>query len=188
MTLAFNEPRYPIEPSDYRCTSCAGEVAVEAPFFSAIFFEGEIFRRRSYCPECWSRPAAPPPEVYAFWRSRRPSPQAAPRRVRFDPDLVLEFFRRLSAGTEGAEAAGSVEGGPPPAERARLRLVLALLLLRRKYLVYQSAANRDGREWLKLSEKADASKIHLVENPPLSDAQIEEVKGALGELLQMDMG
>lgn len=187
MTQAFNEPRYAFEPSDYRCSACESEVAVEAPFFSAISFEGEVFRRRSYCPDCWSRPASPPPDHYAFWRSRRPAPQAAPRRIRFDPDLVLEFFRRLSPA-EGAPEPAGPESGPPAGERARLRLVLALLLLRRKYLVYQSAATREGREWLKLSEKADPARIHLVENPPLSDSQIEEVKAALGDLLQMDMG
>jgi hypothetical protein len=187
VTQAFNEPRYAFEPSDYRCSACESEVAVEAPFFSAIFFEAEVFRRRSYCPGCWSRPASALPEHFAFWRSRRPAPQAAPRRIRFDPDLVLEFFRRLAGADGEAETAGP-EGGPPPAERVRLRLVLALLLLRRKYLVYQSAANREGREWLKLSEKADPQRVHLVENPPLSDAQIGEVKAALGDLLQMDMG
>ena len=58
MTVTLNE-RFAIEPSDYRCVQCAAEVAVEAPFFSAIFFEGEAFRRRSYCTGCWPATAEP---------------------------------------------------------------------------------------------------------------------------------
>jgi hypothetical protein len=214
VAVGFNEPKFVIEPSDYRCAACAVEVAVEAPFFSAVSFAGESFQRRSYCGGCWGRPAVSPEEVYAFWRSRRPAPQAGLRRIRFDPELVLEFFRRLGpkegieaappapiqATLDGAAAEGAAPDaaaepaplaeakGPPEAERARLRLVLALLCLRKKTLVFQSAASQEGREWLKLSEKADPARIHYVENPPQTDAQIEEVKNSLGDLLQMDLG
>jgi hypothetical protein len=196
VAVAFNEPRFAIEPSDYRCTSCSAEVPVDAPFFSAVFFEGETFHRRSYCAACWVEPPPPArPEIYAFWRSRRPAPQAAPRKLRFDPELVLEFFRRLgprveepAAGQSGEAAAPQAgESGEGAVGKTRLRLVLALLLLRRKLLVYQSAASREGREWLKLSEKADPSRVHQVENPPQTDAELEEVKTSLGDLLQMEI-
>lgn len=193
MALSLNEPKYALEPSDYRCSSCAGEVVVDSTFFSAIFFEGESLRRRTYCTDCWSGPGDTMPPVYAFWRSRRPPPEAPPRKLRFDPDLVLELFRRLGqdlpspAAREGAGAPPSSDALLPDEEKTRLRLVLALLLLRRKYLVFESAASLEGREWLKLSEKADPSRLHHVENPTLSDAQLEEVKSGLGELLQMDL-
>lgn len=196
MTIALNEPKYSIEPSDFRCAACSSEVAVDDSFFSAVFFEAEAFRRKSYCDACWKKPAAVLAEVFAFWRSRRPAPQATPRRLRFDPDLILEFFRRLTVEPaprgEGVAASGGEPGAGEAAdsngEKTRLRLVLALLLIRKKLLVYESSAVRDGREWLKLSEKADPARAHLVENPPLSDAQLEAVKVSLGELLQMDLG
>ena len=108
----------------------------------------------------------------------------------------MEFFRRLGekgepppGGPEPAPAAAPPPAGSVPLEdqRARLRLVLALLLLRRKLLVFESSGLREGREWLKLSEKADRARVYLVENPPLSDAELESVKVGLGELLQMDL-
>jgi hypothetical protein len=217
VTVAINETRFTFEPSDYRCTRCAAEVAAEAPFFSAIFFEGEAFRRRSFCLGCWGGGGPEAGVAYAFWRTRRPAPLAPQRRIRFDQDLVLEFFRRLGAslGPEGAPAASASasasdgagdgagaetpppSGGPtvpaPPAAGAsreamiRLRLVLSLLLIRRKVLVFGSSGLQDGREWLQLAEKAEPGRTYLVENPPLSDAQLEAVKVSLGELLQMDL-
>lgn len=187
LVVALND-RFAIEPPDYRCAACAAEVAVESPFFSAVCFEGESLRRKSYCPPCWGAPRDGPSPAYASWKSRRPRPEAPPRRVRFDPDLLLEFFRRLGE-TPPAAAGGSP--APPEAleaQKARLRLVVALLLVRRKVLVFESAVSREGREWLKLSEKADPARVHQVENPPLTEVQVEEVKTGLGDLLQMDLG
>jgi hypothetical protein len=213
MTIALNEPKYSIEPSDFRCVACSSEVAVDHSFFSAVFFEAEAFRRKSYCDPCWKKPSVAQDQAFAFWRSRRPPPNVSPRRIRFDADLILEFFRRLSAepdpppapaaspeaaasagGTPGAEPVAAAEttpeagSGGSEGEKTRLRLVLALLLIRKKLLVYESSAARSGREWLKLSEKAEPARTHLVENPPLSDAQLEAVKVSLGDLLQMDLG
>ncbi len=187
MAVAINEAKYTIEPSDFRCASCQAEIAVETSFFSAIFFEEESFRRRSFCLECWKNPPPSAEGAYAIWRSRRPAPQVAQKKLQFDPGLILEFFRRL--GKEAMEESGTQDSPKtePGGEKVRLRLVLALLLIRRKVLIFESSALRDGREWLKLSEKADPNQLHYVENPPLSDGQLEAVKVSLGELLQMDL-
>jgi len=205
MTAAINEPRYSFEPSDFQCRACDGDIVAESSFYSAIFFEGETFLRRSFCMDCWKKSASPAAGAYAYWRSRRPAPQAAPGRLQFDPVLIFEFFKRLGedgsdgragrGGEDGADGEDKVPATAPatvPANRARgekirLRLVLALLLIRRKYLIFESAAMRNGQEWLKLSEKADPERIYYVENPPLSDAQLDAVKVSLGELLHMEI-
>ncbi len=176
MAITFNEPKYTIEPTDFRCVACTSEVAVQAAFYSAVFFETEAFRRRSFCTICWEGPSGRPPDAYAFWKSKRPAPEAKPRKLRFDPDMVLEFLRKLNAEDISNEP-----------EKTRLRLVLALLLVRRKVLVLETSGLRDGREWIKLTEKTDPSRVHFVENPPLSDAELEQVKVSLGELLQMEI-
>jgi len=176
VTITFNEPKFAIEPTDFRCAACTSEVAVQAAFYSAVFFETETFRRRSFCTSCWEGPAGKPRDAYAFWKSKRPAPEAKPRKLRFDADMVLDFFRKLSAE--------DISGAP---EKVRLRLVLALLLVRRKVLVLESSGLRDGREWIKLTEKSDPGRVHYVENPPLSDAELEQVRVSLGELLQMEV-
>ncbi|HVR72848.1 MAG TPA: hypothetical protein VMT52_00880, partial [Planctomycetota bacterium] len=64
---------------------------------------------------------------------------------------------------------------------------LALILVRKKALVFVNAYPLDGREWLKLTEKADPSRVHWVLNPELNDAQLEGIRVRLCELLHLEL-
>jgi len=139
----------------------------------------------------------PEAEVFAFWRTRRPPlPSAEQRRLRFDAEVVFEFFRRLGADGDGQRVpAGSADAAPAvgakpalaSAERDQLRFVLALLLLRKKLLSFVSSRNRSGTEWLKMAERKDPRRSYLVRNPELTDSQLERIKDRIGELLQMQL-
>jgi hypothetical protein len=169
VNVAFNEPRYQIDASDFRCRACEVEIPCEAAYYSAVHFEGETFQRRNYCARCWASgdPSAPPAgPAFAFWRTRRPPlPADKPRRARFDPALVHEFFLRLGAGLPGPRGSPSPAGGPGGTtggpeigaaeirEREDLRFVLALLLIRKKVLELASSCEEDGVEWLKLATR-----------------------------------
>jgi hypothetical protein len=72
-------------------------------------------------------------------------------------------------------------------QKRDLRYFLALLLIRKKLLVFEGSGSRNGREWLQLIEKADPSQMYEVENPELSDDELERVRDNLGELLQMNV-
>ncbi len=109
MATAFNEPKYSIEASDYRCLKCEGEIQPETAFYSAVLESEELFRRENYCVKCWPSVSGGSDEaakLFAFWRSRRPQPQAAPRRLRFDPELILQIFRRLAEREDAASSDG----------------------------------------------------------------------------------
>ena len=77
--------------------------------------------------------------------------------------------------------------GPTPVQRRNLRFVLALLLVRKKSLVFGSSASRDGREWFQVTEKAEPERRYWVENPALSEPELERVRDDIGELLQMQV-
>lgn len=207
MVQAFNEPKYQIEVSTFRCESCGAEVACKSTYYSAVSYEEQGFRRKDYCLPCWKRLSIAPAgdaqpragneatsgsRFFAYWRTTRPPlPSEEPKRLRFDPDLVLLFFRRLGAreedgsGETDAEAGGGGAPMPSAAERDELRFVLALLLIRKKILNFTSSQARDGREWLKLVERKDPRRCHWVPNPQLADSRLEKVKDRVGELLQM---
>ena len=184
----MNEPQYEIETSDYHCAGCNEEVGRGRQYFSAVLFAEELFHRRNYCVACWEQSRLDNPgdsatgkgagDLYAYWKTRRPQPPDRKlRRVGFDPTLVMRFFRRLSEEQESKT--------PPEAQKRDLGFVLALLLVRKKFLHFESAVQRDGGEWLKLSERGDPSRIYWVENPELTDEELERVRDDIGELLQM---
>ena len=136
--------------------------------------------------------------VFAFWRAQRPqSTESGKRRLYFDTDVVLEFFRRLGDApqVDAPEPEDSDRGGtrpvfapgPSPAQRSRLRFVLALLLIRKKALLFESSAMRDEREYLLVREKANPEAAYWVENPNLGDDELERVRDDVGELLQMNV-
>jgi len=95
---------------------------------------------------------------------------------------------------EGDETKGAAEGATPPEpqpagsagnERDDLAFVIALLLIRKKMLVLDSTLERDGCEWLKVTEKREPKASFHVKNPNLQAEQLERVKLRLGELLHM---
>ncbi len=122
MTDVHSAPKYSIASSDYRCLECAGEVACEAAYYSAVFFNAGEFLRRNYCIDCWQRRVrehgiategggrddetgseSSGESVFACWRARRPAaPTERPRKIRFDAQFVFDFFLRL--GSDGDEA------------------------------------------------------------------------------------
>ena len=112
MVNVHSETKYAIATSDYRCLECAGEVACEALYYSAVIFGDGVFQRRNYCVGCWKRNLTPRPgesdtrnrlDAFASWRTRRPAaPSERPKKVRFDPQLGLEFFLRLGQEPPGA--------------------------------------------------------------------------------------
>jgi hypothetical protein len=223
-----NEPTYTIQASEHRCAACAGEIVPGSEYFSTVTFADAVpdgasaegksfsFARRDYCVPCW--PAARGPEaaeaagVFAYWKTWRPQAAAGDRRrVRFDPAVVLEFFRRLGPALGPACAEGTcpalveaprekrdeIDAIEPrageirpalveaPREKRDVRFVLALLLLRKKVLVYEGSAVREGHEWIRFAERGDPAAEHWVENPRLSDSELERVRDAIGELLEM---
>jgi hypothetical protein len=187
MATAYNEPKYQIELSEFRCSACSEEMPCEAAYYSVVSFDTEGFRRKDFCLGCWKQPAPDGSTIFAFWRTRRPpQPSARPKRLRFDSAVIFEFFQRLDPERE-AETGTREAALPSRAEREELRFVISLLLLRNKVLNFESSKSQDGVEWLKLSEKKDTRRFHWVRNPELADSQLERVKDRIGDLLQMQL-
>ena len=87
--------------------------------------------------------------------------------------MLIGFFRRLEDETEPV--------------RVQFRFVLALLLMRKRILQYESSTTTDGREVWEMLLTHDKS-MHRVVNPHLTDDQIEDVSQQLTAILHSDMG
>ncbi|MEC9353529.1 MAG: hypothetical protein VYD81_09445, partial [Planctomycetota bacterium] len=77
--------------------------------------------------------------------------------------------------------------GPSEAQRRDLRFVLSLLLMRKKILLMDGTLVRDGYEWLLFHERVENDRSYEIANPDLSEGELEEVRDAIGDLLQMQV-
>ncbi len=206
---------YQIATPEHRCCSCEAEITPGGEFYSTVCFLGEEFARRNYCVPCWVPEDSPrqeagaggsawaagqaaPRGIFAYWRTQRPEEvDGEVARIRFDPQVVLEFFRGLgkagnqddgAAREDGLETgAAGVPAGPSESQRRDLRFVLSLLLIRKKVLLLKGTFIRDDFEWLQLQERGESEKTYEISNPELSEGELEQVRDAIGELLQMQV-
>lgn len=206
---------YQFPTPDHKCCCCQGDLSPGIEFYSTICFIEEEFARRNYCVSCWGPQSSQdeaegePPAVvgkadrtgiFAYWRTCRPEKQDDEvARIRFDPHVVLEFFRGLGqkvgdgveagedAGQEAADETAGQSAAPSEAQARDLRFVLSLLLIRKKVLLLKGTFIRDSFEWLQLQERQDSDRTYELANPELSESELEQVRDAIGELLQMQV-
>ncbi|MBN1418381.1 MAG: hypothetical protein JXP34_06360 [Planctomycetes bacterium] len=163
-----------IGPSSRRCFRCQTGIEPEEEYYSAIVRREEGIQRSDYCRACWEDGGADPTSAFAFWRTRwTPVPPRGPRRIRFDPEVALEFFRRLGEDDREGD------------EGRKLRYLLGLLLFRRKVLVLQRTEDCDGARILWFAEKDGP--VHPVGDPGLPADELATVRGKLAELLDIDL-
>jgi hypothetical protein len=170
---------YDITKATGRCSACGKEMMpgdeLVATVRPAPEEADEQFVRRDFCPACWDaadEDAKGGPEVFGTWRSRVPAPKDR-KRTFVDDELLTSFFERL-------------EGSDEPA-RVRFRFVLALILMRKRLLVYdRSEPAGEGRELWTMHLKGSDRPCEVID-PHLDEEQIAEVSQQLGEILEGEL-
>jgi hypothetical protein len=147
-----------------RCCRCGAEFQEGHTFFSALTEQNGELARDDYCPGCWEEYEEE--ERFCFWRSRR-LPEGRPQRI--DTEVVLDLFDRLQQD--------------PPPDRRELLFVLALYLTRRKALKLTGVRREGERELLEF-RRPRRQETFLIENPRLSEDQIDAATERLKELLR----
>ena len=152
------------------CCACRVTLDGERPYFSVLLQKPEGLARLDYCAGCFE--AQRPREVYYFWKAANPlaGEDGAKRRpVVVDTEYVLEFFKRLE--------------GEQNAQRLAFRFILALMLARKKMLVFEEKKrDGEGREVQIFREKRGGL-AHRVYEPVLSETEIAALSAELGQLL-----
>ncbi len=160
---------YEIARTSGLCGACGRELSDGEEFVAVVFEEGQEFRRQDLCPACWEAGKGRTAGAFSFWRARMPL-SAGEKRPLVDNGVLVDFFNRL-------------EGHEEPA-KISFRFVLALMLMRKKLLVYEgSAADQAGGEVWSMRFKHDQTPVEVV-RPHLDEARMAEVSAQLGELFE----
>jgi hypothetical protein len=155
---------YQIQPNSRRCTVTGRELQPGERFYSALLEEDQRLVRKDYSSEAWQ---APPSDAIGFWTGHvlAATDKAKPR---FDDDLLEDCFQRL----EGQNEPG----------RVNFRYVVALLLMRRRRLRFETSIMDAGVEKMILRCLRSGAK-HEVVNPRLNDDEMNQVQDEVFNVL-----
>jgi len=165
--------QYEISKSSYRCNDCQREMAARQEFVACVQQDPQEddLLRQDYCLDCWAARAPAGQDVLAFWKTRVPPPTAR-KKLFIDDDLLLNFFNRL----EDADSESM----------RQFRFVLALVLMRKKLLVYDGLERRGQEEYWVMHLRGGDLKTHVLD-PHLDEEKIAQVSRHLGQILEGDL-
>ena len=156
---------YEVTRPQGRCTVCSQEIAGDVRFMAALIETPAGFQRSDTCLRCWDK--FDRVNVIAFWQTQMPRPEQK-KRLFVDDTVLCELFERLAWVTE------------PP--KLNFRFVLALVLMRKRLLIYESTRkDGEGEIWsVRLKGREDI--LDLL-NPKLDESQMKEVGDQLSQIL-----
>jgi len=175
---------YNIRRADGRCDGCGKALESGAQFTATLKERRQEFFRQDFCDECRAKaPKTDDADVLCVWRGRVPEPTEK-KKLLIDDDLLVNLFERL--GDSPAERAPGEQADTADEARTRFRYVVALILMRKKLLIYDRM-NTDDREreiWTMHLRGRD-EKV-FVTDPKLTEDQIAEVSADLSEIMEGD--
>ena len=160
---------YVVSRAQNKCHDCGKEIAPGEKLMAGLRETPAALERLDLCNECWAK--FDRAGLLGFWQATMPQPSA--KKPMFVDDQVLcELFERLGDATEPA--------------KVNFRFVLGLILMRKRYIVYESTRHEEGRDIWSVRFKGCEDKLDLID-PRLSEQQVGEVSTQLGEILNGDL-
>ncbi len=158
-----------IDKSVGQCYGTGNAIADGEEYFAALVETEQGFQRRDFCVDYWEQQK---PEVYCYWKTRRPSTDKK-KQMFIDEEMLMAFFERLAEETEP--------------EKINFRFVLALILMRKRRLKYDSSKTDGGNEVWRLRVVGRDSEFADVINPRLDEGQVDELSSQVGQILQVEL-
>jgi hypothetical protein len=152
-----------------QCWGSGKKIEYGEEYFAALVETNEGLQRRDFCAEYWQEQT---PEVFCYWKTKLPHPDQK-KRIFVDDEMLMAFFERLAEETEQ--------------EKINFRFVLALILMRKRRLKYDSSKTEDGREIWRLRIVGSDKQFVEVINPNLNEEQIEQLSSQLSQILQVEL-
>ena len=150
------------------CSGSGRKIESGEEYYGALVEAEQGLLRRDFSAEFWEREKPP---AYCFWKTKLAVPNEK-KELFISDDMLMAFFERLAHETEP--------------EKVSFRFVLALVLMRKRRLKYDSTKMDGAREVWRLKMAGDKNFVEVV-NPHLNEDQIEQLTSQIGQILQADL-
>ena len=152
-----------------QCYGTGRKIEYGEEYFAALVETDEGLQRRDFYAEYWQDKK---PDVFCYWKTKLPHPDQK-KQIFVDDEMLTAFFERLEQETEQ--------------EKINFRFVLALILMRKRRLKYDSSKTEDGKEIWRLRVVGGDKQFVEVKNPYLNEEQIEQLSSQLSQILQVEL-
>jgi len=152
-----------------QCYGSGRKIEYSEEYFAALAETNQGLQRRDFCAEYWQEQK---PEVFCYWKTKLPHPDQK-KQIFVDDEMLMAFFERLAEETEQ--------------EKVNFRFVLALILMRKRRLKYDSSKIVEGKEIWRLRIVGSDREFIEVINPNLDEEQIEQLSSQLSQILQVEL-
>lgn len=152
-----------------QCWGSGKKIDCGEEYVAALVETDQGLARRDYCADYWE---GQKPEVFCYWKSKLPHPDQK-KQLFVDNEMLMTFFERLAEETDR--------------EKINFRFVLALVLMRKRCLKYDSTKTEDDKEIWRLKVVGADREFAEVMNPHLDEEQIEHLTSQIGQILQADL-
>jgi hypothetical protein len=147
-----------------QCSGTGKEIGPGDEYIGALIETSEGLERRDFCLGYWQ---ANRPTVYCHWKSKMPLPDQK-KQIFVDDEMLVAFFERLEKETDP--------------EKLNFRFVLALVLMRKRKLKYDSTRIESDNEIWRL-KITGVDEFAEVLNPQIDDEQVEQLSSQIGQIL-----
>ena len=164
---------YNITKTAGQCRLCQRQLEPGEEIVATVREVDSEFLREDHCPTCWDgQDQTGSEDLFGVWRTCVPRPEEK-KKLLVDDALIENFFERLD--------------GSDSLARICYRFVLALVLMRKKKLIYdRTKKTDDGRDvWLMHFRGSD--QVHEVLDPHMDEEKIAEVSQQLGEIMEGEL-
>ena len=151
-----------------QCCGTGRKIEAGEEYFAALVETEDGLQRRDFCADYWQ---SKKPDVFCYWKSKLPKPDQK-KQIFVDDEMLMAFFERLERESEQ--------------EKINFRFVLALVLMRKRRLKYDSSRVEDDKEVWRLRIAGEKQFVDVV-NPHLDEEQIEQLSSQIGEILQVEL-
>ncbi len=162
MTLQAED--WKIDRRGRACSACRRAFKSEEEHYSGIVEAEGRFERRDLCQECWKAR----PDLFSFWKTRMP--KLSERRLE-DVAAMVDFFKKL------------LEKPSDDPSRRKITYLTALLLARKRRIKF--AGSRGGS--IRIEKSWDGETVEIAD-PPISDAEIDDLRRQMEQLFEIEIG